>query len=220
MVAPPSEAIMAAAALMFDGTLLAKTSQTLLAAGGGLAVGFLLGAALGIFMGLFRTLDQLLEFSIESIRPVPAVALIPIFLLAFGFGYRLEIAIVSFAVMWPALILARAAVRDVEPQLFEVASILRLPHHDLVLKILLPAAAPRILVAFRLSLALALVVAVTVEVVINNIGLGNGMMSAMQSLHPDVMLAYLAWIGIVGYALNWATDLVLRALNIEAVGQL
>jgi ABC-type nitrate/sulfonate/bicarbonate transport system permease component len=135
-------------------------------------------------------------------RPVPSVAVIPIALVGLGFGYRLEIAIVSFACLWPLLVLSRAAVAGVEPRLIEVARVLRLGPFARVFKIVAPAALPRIFVAFRLAVGLSLVVAVTVEIAVNPMGLGNGIMTAGQALRPDVMLAYLLWIGIVGFGLN------------------
>ena len=49
---------------------------------------------------------------------------------------------------------------------------------------------------------IALIVAVTVEIAINPLGLGAGIMLAQQALRPDLMLAYLVWIGVIGYALN------------------
>jgi NitT/TauT family transport system permease protein len=128
--------------------------------------------------------------------------LLPIALIALGFGYRMEIVIVAFACVWPILILSRAAVRSIEPRLMEVARALRLPPAQRVWKIIIPAALPRIFVAFRLSAGIALIVAVTVEIAINPLGLGAGIMLAQQALRPDLMLAYLVWIGIIGYALN------------------
>ena len=143
-----------------------------------------------------------MEVTVEAIRPIPSIALLPIALIALGFGYRMEIVIVAFACVWPILILSRAAVRSIEPRLMEVARALRLPPAQRVWKIIIPAALPRIFVAFRLSAGIALIVAVTVEIAINPLGLGAGIMLAQQALRPDLMLAYLVWIGIIGYALN------------------
>ena len=143
-----------------------------------------------------------MEVTVEAIRPIPSIALLPIALIALGFGYRMEIVIVAFACVWPILILIRAAVRGIEPRLMEVARALRLPPAQRVWKIIIPAALPRIFVAFRLSAGIALIVAVTVEIAINPLGLGAGIMLAQQALRPDLMLAYLVWIGIIGYALN------------------
>ena len=157
---------------------------------------------IGIAFGIFDTLDRLMEVTVEAIRPIPSIALLPIALIALGFGYRMEIVIVAFACVWPILILSRAAVRSIEPRLMEVARALRLPPAQRVWKIIIPAALPRIFVAFRLSAGIALIVAVTVEIAINPLGLGAGIMLAQQALRPDLMLAYLIWIGIIGYALN------------------
>src|SRR5690606_32934176 len=87
-----------------------------------------------------------------------------------------------------------------------------LPAWQRVLKIVLPAALPRIMVAFRLAASIALVVAVTVEIAANPLGLGYGILVAQQGLQPDLMLAYLLWIGIVGYALNALLSLAQRRL--------
>jgi NitT/TauT family transport system permease protein len=73
---------------------------------------------------------------------------------------------------------------------------------DRVRKIIIPAALPRIFLAFRLAAGIALIVAVTVEIAINPIGLGAAIMTAQQALRPDLMLAYLFWIGLIGYFLN------------------
>jgi ABC-type nitrate/sulfonate/bicarbonate transport system permease component len=149
-----------------------------------------------------RTADRLMEFSIEAFRPIPAVALIPIALLIFGFGFRMEIAIVAFAAFWPVLILSRSAVAGVEPRLIQVARALGFGMAARVWKIVLPAALPRIFVAFRLAAGIALIVAVTVEIAANPLGLGYGMMLAQQTLRPELMLAFLVWLGIVGWGMN------------------
>ena len=100
------------------------------------------------------------------------------------------------------LVLAQAAARQVAPQLLEVAAALELSPAQRVRKIVLPAMAPRLFVALRLGVAVALVVAVTVEIAANPSGMGYAMMIAQQSLDPALMLAWLFWIGVVGYAIN------------------
>jgi ABC-type nitrate/sulfonate/bicarbonate transport system permease component len=201
-LAPPSEVMLALAGAIADFSILTATRDTLFAAFAGLAIGSIIGLALGIAFGLSNTLDRLMEVTVEAIRPIPSIALLPIALIALGFGYRMEIVIVAFACVWPILILSRAAVRSIEPRLMEVARVLRLPAAQRVWKIIIPAALPRIFVAFRLAAGIALIVAVTVEIAINPIGLGAGIMLAQQALRADLMLAYLVWIGVIGYALN------------------
>jgi ABC-type nitrate/sulfonate/bicarbonate transport system permease component len=201
-LAPPSAVAAALASALQDGSVLIATRDTLISAFAGLLIGGAIGLALGIALGIFHIFDRLMEVTIEAIRPLPSIALLPIALIALGFGYRMEITIVAFACVWPILLLSRAAVGGIEPRLIEVSRALRLSPVDRVGKIIIPAALPRIFLAFRLAGGIALIVAVTVEIAINPIGLGAGIMTAQQALRPDRMLAYLLWIGIVGYLLN------------------
>jgi ABC-type nitrate/sulfonate/bicarbonate transport system permease component len=137
-LAAPSYVVEAAIRAVTDGTIVRATTDTLICAMLGLLVGFLLGLALGVLLGLLPLLNHLLEFTIEAIRPIPSIALIPVALVAFGFGYRMEIAIVAFATMWPTLILSRAAVASIEPRLLEVARMLRLGPVSRTFKIVVP----------------------------------------------------------------------------------
>ncbi|NTI78467.1 ABC transporter permease [Rhizobium rhizogenes] len=201
-IAAPSEVATAWFGALIDGTLIASTVETLICALAGLTLGFSIGIVIGVMIGVFRLADSLAEVTIESVRPVPPVALIPIALLIYGFGYRLEIAVVAFATIWPAMIFTRSAIRSITPRLFEVAAALDLSFRDKIFKIVIPAALPQIFVALRLSAAVSLIVAVTVEITSNTIGLGHTMMEAQSSLHPDLMLAMLVWIGVIGWMLN------------------
>jgi ABC-type nitrate/sulfonate/bicarbonate transport system permease component len=201
-LAPPSAIMAALIGALADYSIPIATRDTLFSTFAGLTIGGVIGLALGIAFGIFDALDRLMEVTVEAIRPIPSIALLPIALIALGFGYRMEIVIVAFACIWPMLILSRAAVRGIEPRLMEVSRALRLPPAQRVWKIIIPAALPRIFMAFRLSAGIALIVAVTVEIAINPLGLGAGIMIAQQALRPDLMLAYLVWIGVIGYGLN------------------
>jgi ABC-type nitrate/sulfonate/bicarbonate transport system permease component len=156
-LASPAAVAVAGARAFADGSIPLGTLQTLANAFGGLALGGAIGLAFGIVLGSYAVADRVMEFSVEALRPIPSVALIPVAMLIFGFGFRMEIAIVAFAAFWPVLILTRNAVAGLDP----------------------------------------------VEISSNPLGLGYGMILAEQSLHPDLMLAYLLWIGIVGWALNY-----------------
>ena len=202
-LASPWDALQAGAHALLDGSLLLATLETLRNAFIGLVIGGSVGLVLGILLGTFWTLNRLLDFTIEALRPIPAVAIIPVALLIFGIGSQMEIAVVAAATPWPVLIMTRAAVAGIEPQLLQVARVLRLGLLSRVFKIILPAALPRIFVAFRLAVGVALTVSVTVEIAANPQGLGQGIMIAQQSLQPGLMIAYLVWIGVVGWSINW-----------------
>ncbi len=204
-LAPPS-AVLKAFVVAFsgsaDGSLWKATAFTLSSAALGLLMGAVLGIALGIVLGLSLRAAQMSFLSVEVLRPIPSVALIPLAMLVFGFGLRMEVSVVAFATFWPMLILAQAAARLVEPGLLEVARGLGLSPLQRTFKVVLPAMVPRLFVALRLGVAIALVVAVTVEIAANPEGMGYAMMIAQQSMNPALMLAWLFWIGVVGYVIN------------------
>src|SRR5882757_8910423 len=124
ILAPPSRIVVAWVDALFNGELLVATQQTFTCAAAGLLIGMTVGLASGIILGLFPWLDKALRITVEVVRPIPAVALIPMCILILGFGYGLEIAIVTFATTWPALVLSRAAVDQVPKGLIEVATML------------------------------------------------------------------------------------------------
>jgi NitT/TauT family transport system permease protein len=211
-LAPPSQIIVAFVHAILDGTILRRTGETLEAAIGGLAIGG--GAALiaSVVLGLVPAAARLMQFTIEVLRPVPAVALIPVAILILGFGYSMEMALIAFATFWPVLIYGQSAISNIDPQLTDLSRVLRLSPVSRVTKIVLPAALPRYFVGFRLATAVSLVIAVTVEIASNPQGIGHELMSAAQSLRPDLMFALLLWIGIVGWALNSLLMLAQRRL--------
>ena len=222
-LAAPSDVLISGIAALLDGSMLYATWETLANAGLGLVIGFGIGMVMGVLMGLFAPLNRLLEMTVEVLRPIPSVALIPVALLAFGFGHRLEFSVVAFATVWPALILTRSAIAGIEPRLLEVSRALQLSLSARIFKIVIPAALPRIFVALRLAVGISLIVAVTVEVTTNPMGVGYRMMEASQGLRPGLALAYLVWVGILGWAVNGLMLLIQKhvfgpAANVE--GQL
>jgi ABC-type nitrate/sulfonate/bicarbonate transport system permease component len=203
-LAPPSRAAVALLDVVRDGSLLKTTAQTLGALLAGLTLGALGGLAVGVALGFSEVMRRLTFLTIEMLRPIPSVALLPLSLLIFGFGYRMEIAVIAFATFWPSLILTQSAVVQIEPRLIEVARVVGLSRLQTVWKIVLPAAAPRLMTALRLAAGLALVVAVTAEIVSNPQGLGHELMIAQETLRPERMLAVLVWVGLIGWGKNAA----------------
>lgn len=201
-LAAPSQIVSGVIETLGDGTLLTTTFQTLLSAAIGLAIGMVAGTAAGFTIGLVRTADRVSSWAVELLRPIPSVALIPLALLTFGYGYRMEYSVVAFATFWPFLILSHHALRQVDVRLIEVSRLMGFNIWQRITKIMLPAAAPRLFTALRLAVGLALVVAVTVEIAANPQGLGYGLMVSQETLRPDRMFALLIWLGILGWILN------------------
>lgn len=202
----PTAFLAAGAKALADGTLLEQTAQTFGAAAQALAIASLLGISLGAILGLFRPLERASQLTVDALRPIPSVALIPLSLLIFGFSRNMSAAVAAFACFWPILIVTTSAVRGIDPRLTEVGRMLgfSLPHR--ILKLALPAAIPGIMVGIRVAAGIAIVVTVTTEIVSNPRGLGHGMNLAAQSLQADLMWATLLWVGVVGWLVNWGLE--------------
>ena len=215
MLSRPSSIFAAMIVGLRDGSILLATWQTFESALLGLAIAAVIGILAGAVLGLSPAVERVTGPTIEALRPIPAVAFIPLALMMFGFGVGLEASIVAYACVWPILIVTTAAVRSIEPRLLDVADAMELPFVERLGKIILPAAFARINVGLRIGVGIALVVAVTTEVVLNPRGLGYSLVLAQQSLNVALMYAQLLWLCVVGYLLNAA----LRTMGSDATAQ-
>ena len=195
-----------------NGRLLADAAHTLVAALTSWALCLLIGVPLGMALGVSDKLRALLSLFIELLRPIPAVALVPPAVLAFGFSWKTEIAVTVFASVWPLILNSRLAVQQLHPRLFEVAATLHLaPWHN-VTRVVIPAGLRQILVGARLSFSLCLVVSVVAEMVGNPAGLGWGLVSAQEAMRASETFAYLFAIGVLGVVADLALDATVKRL--------
>lgn len=200
----PTRVLAAGGSALLDGSLLRETAETFGAAALGLAIAAAVGIAAGALLGLSRSLQRAAGPTIEALRPVPSVALIPLASLVFGFSRNMSASVAAFACFWPILIFTAAAVRGIDPRLIEVGRMLGFSLPKRIVKLALPAAVPDIMVGVRTAAGIAVVVTVTTEIVGNPRGLGFAMTTAAQSLRPDLAWATLLWIGVVAWLLNAA----------------
>jgi len=203
-IASPSQVALAFLAVLKDGSLFSATWQTLGAAAGGVAIGGLIGLTLGLLFGLFPLVHAMLDFTTELVRPIPSIALLPVALLVFGFGYTMEISLVAKSAIWPVLFVTHAAITGIDSRLLEVASLLGMKNIEKVYKIILPSVVPAFFVGVRLAVGVSILVSIAVEITANPRGLGYAMMRAEETQRPDLMFAYLLWIGCVGWSVNAA----------------
>jgi ABC-type nitrate/sulfonate/bicarbonate transport system permease component len=203
-LAPPSAVLGALGKMIADGEVFREIFETVTSALLGLALGAGLGVALGIASGIIKPIAIAIRGPVEVLRPLPAIALVPLMTITFGLGLKMEVYVITFAVCWPAIILTQQAVQQIERQLLEVADALELNAFERIWKIILPSIVPYLIVMLRFTSAIALLIAVTVELVSNPRGLGHEMMLASEAFAPARMLAYLTVITAIGWGLNWA----------------
>lgn len=199
---PPSEIADGLGHLISSGEMgdavLHTLTVTVVAAAIGIAAGVLLGAALG----LVKPVRTYSIGTVDFLRTVPVVALMPVALLVWGASSKSEIIVATYSAGWPVVINTMAGVQNVHPVKRDVARSFRLSRFDSLRKIVFPVATPAILVGSRLAIVNALVVAIVAEMLINPDGVGWGLVFSMQSLKPENMWAYAVVAGVIGYVLN------------------
>jgi ABC-type nitrate/sulfonate/bicarbonate transport system permease component len=198
----PSAILRGAGELAASGELADATLQTLASVFLGWAIAVAAGVSFGLLLGASPAARRWSLATIEVLRPMPAIAFVPVALLLFGFSIETELLVIVLPCLWPVLVNTMGGVAGVDARLADVSHTLQLSRAAMLRKVMLPAAMPAILVGVRLSLSLALVLAVLAEMVGNPAGLGYAVVAQQQALRPDLMFACVAAIGLLGLVLN------------------
>jgi ABC-type nitrate/sulfonate/bicarbonate transport system permease component len=177
-----------------------------------LGIGFALGAAAGIVLGLAAGRSEafaaLLEFPVNALYATPAVALIPVIVLWFGFQVTTKTVVVFLFVVFPVLINTTRGVREVDPELIEVARSFCSSERRMWLDLILPSALPYIVTGLRLAIGRALIGVIVAEFYTSLSGLGDLISTNennFQTARMFVPVVVIAVIGIVLTALlEWA----------------
>ena len=162
----------------------------------GLFVGGGLGLLLGLLNGSSKMASTLLDTTLQMIRNIPALALIPLVILWFGIDESAKLFLVAVGVFFPIYINTYHGIRSVDPQLIEMGKSYGLTRWQLYKEIILPGAMPSILVGLRFALGLVWVLLIVAETISAQSGIGYMTMNAREFLQTDVVL-----VGILLYAL-------------------
>lgn len=175
----------------------------------GLAVGGGLGLLLGLLTGSLRWADTLLDTTLQMVRNIPPLALIPLVILWFGIDESAKLFLVSIGVFFPIYLNTFHGIRSVDPGLIEMARSYGLSGWQLYRQVILPGALPSILVGLRFSLGLMWVLLIVAETVSAQSGIGYMTMNAREFLQTDIVL-----VGILLYALlGKLADVLARMLE-------
>jgi ABC-type nitrate/sulfonate/bicarbonate transport system permease component len=201
-IVAPSEIVGAMGDRLSSGELQENTVHTLTAVLIGWGIALVAGVALGSLFGLLRVVRQYGAATVDLLRSLPTIALVPPAVLVFGFSLNMEIAVIVYASLWPVLVNTAGGILRVPRELHDVARTLRLSPVKTAVSVIVPAATPSIIVGARLGMAVAVILAVVAEMVGNPTGLGYAMVFAQQAIDPAGMYAYIVTIGLLGVALN------------------
>ncbi len=171
-----------------------------------LALGYALAAVLGIALGaLFwrvRTAKEALSPIVYFLYVLPAPVLLPAFILLFGIGSFMKIAIIAFASVWPVLFNTIDGMDGVDQVKLDTALSLGLSRSQTLRSVVLPGAGPQIAAGLRNSLQVAILLMVVSEMVASTAGIGYFILNAQQSFESVDMWTGIIVLGIVGSLLN------------------
>ncbi len=211
----PTEVGGALADEISSGALLSAAGYTIGIAVLASAIAIVVGVAIGLAVGLVAPVRDNTMASLDVLRTLPVVALMPVALLVWGAGSQTEIIVATYAAVWPILLNTAGGVRAVHPRLHEVSRTFRLNRAEKMRKIVLPAAIPAILVGCRLAVVNALVIAIVAEMLVSSKGLGWSLVQAQQALQPSTMWGYAVACGVIGFAFN---ALLVRGVRVAFPG--
>lgn len=187
---------------LVDGTYLQVFGSSLERLLYGYVIATVLAVAIGIAMGVWRRMYLLFEPLVELLRPIPSPAYLPMAILFLGIDNTMKVFMVAFASFFPILLNTVAGVRSVDPVLVDTGRTFGLTRAQIVMRIVLPAAAGYILTGMRISLAIALIVTVIAEMVAGNSGIGFYILSAQRSFLVPEMYAGVIALALLGFGLN------------------
>jgi len=184
--------------------------STVLGWGTGLLIALVAGTAVGILIGTTPVLRAVTSSTIEFLRPIPSVALIPLAVLLFGTDMRSTLLLVVYAAFWQVLVQVLYGVADVDPVARETARSYRFRPWTRVRTVVWPTALPYVMTGFRLAAAVALILEVTGELIIGSPGLGREIAVAQSSGAVEVMYALVLVTGALGVLVNLGARFVER----------
>ena len=199
--------------LLVTGQLLGNLWVSLVRVMFGLGIGVVLGTAFGLFAGLSRLGEDTIDSTLQMVRTLPHLALIPLFILWFGIGETPKIALIALGTVFPIYLNLFAGIRAVDRKIIEAASTLDLTRSEIIWNVVLPGALPSFLVGLRYAVGIAWLTLVVAEQVNANSGIGYLVMNARDFLETDVI-----FVGLIIYAiLGLTTDQMVRAIERRAL---
>lgn len=199
----------AAVALTASGELVADAAISIQRALAGFAIGASLGLGFGVLNGVSLLAARLLDTTLQMLRNIPHLAIIPMVILWFGIGESAKIFLVAVGVFFPVYLNTYHGVRLVDAGLVEMGRVYRLGRWAMFWRIILPGAMPSVLLGVRYGLGIMWLTLIVAETISANAGIGYMTMNAREFLQTDIVL-----VGVLLYALlGKLADLLAKAVE-------
>jgi sulfonate transport system permease protein len=206
----PSSVLGAGWRLGVDGTLAHNLLVSFARAFAGLLIGGAIGFGLGLLNGLSTLAEKLLDPTLQMIRNIPHLALIPLVIIWFGIEESARLFLVALGVFFPIYLNTLHGVRNVDPQLIEMGKIYGMDSRTLFAKVILPGALPSIFVGLRFALGVMWLTLIVAETIAASSGIGHMAMAAREFMQTDIVVLSIVIYAILGKLADSATRLLER----------
>jgi len=210
LIPAPSEIVTAGVRLIRSGELAHHAWVSLQRALLGLLIGGSLGLFLGLVNGYWPLAERVLDSSVQMIRNVPHLALIPLVILWFGLGEGSKILLVALGVLFPIYVNTLHGVRSIDPGLLEMGRLHGLGPGALFRQVIFPGALPSILVGLRFALGVMWLSLIVAETIATDSGIGYLAMNAREFMQTDVVILSVLIYALLGKGADTAARLVER----------
>jgi sulfonate transport system permease protein len=198
----PSSVVFTAFRLATTGELFQHMGISAARAVSGFIIGGGIGFILGLFTGFSRIAEQLLDSSLQMLRTIPNLALIPLVILWFGIGDQARLFLVSIGVFFPIYLNTYHGIRSVDPGLIEMGRVYGLKTPQLLWEIVFPGALPSILIGVRFSLGIMWLSLIVAEQIAADSGIGYMAMNAREFMQTDVVVLSIVIYALLGKLAN------------------
>ena len=168
----------------------------------GLALAIAIGTAIGVLVGMSDRTARALQPLLEFMRAIPPPVTVPIAALLIGYNESMKLTVVVLSALWPVLLNASSAVRQIDPLLLDVARSFRLSPVERLTRVILPAIVPALLIGIRVAIPLAIVVTLLVEMLTSLPGVGAIMIMSQRNYQSAEVYALLVLVGLFGFVVN------------------
>jgi ABC-type nitrate/sulfonate/bicarbonate transport system permease component len=198
----PSQWWTAAVALIDRQHLAAAFGATVLTFLEGLGLAIAIGTGLGVLIGMSDRTARALAPLLEFMRAIPPPVTVPVAALLIGYNESMKLTVVVLSALWPVLLNASSAVRQIDPVLLDVARSFRLGAAERLTRVILPAIVPALLIGIRVAIPLAIVVTLLVEMLTSLPGIGAIMIMSQRNFQSGEVYALLVLVGLFGFVVN------------------
>jgi sulfonate transport system permease protein len=207
----PSQVFEAFWTLLLSGELIANIAISTWRAVLGLIIGGSIGFVLGFANGISTVSRNLTDTTLQMIRNIPHLALIPLVILWFGIDEEAKVFLVALGVFFPIYVNTLLGIQGVDPQLIEMGRIYGMRRADLVRRVILPGALPAIFTGLRYALGIMWLTLIVAETIAATSGLGYMAMEAREFLMIDVVVLSIVIYALLGKLADSLARLMERA---------